>query len=130
MIKQPRQLDASEIDTVLALGVPAHLATMDRDGYPHVTPLWFVWEDGAFYMTSIADRPHLKRLSHNARAGLCIDIEAAERNRPSLTAPPTTASSSDYDRPNSSPSPVCNRRPTPRRPTFFDGDPPTFFGGS
>jgi nitroimidazol reductase NimA-like FMN-containing flavoprotein (pyridoxamine 5'-phosphate oxidase superfamily) len=59
--------------------MPAHLATLDRDGFPHVTPLWFVWEDGAFYMTSIADRPHLKRLAGNPRAGLGIDAEEPER---------------------------------------------------
>jgi nitroimidazol reductase NimA-like FMN-containing flavoprotein (pyridoxamine 5'-phosphate oxidase superfamily) len=79
MIKRPRRLDASEIAALVALDVPAHLATLDRDGFPHITPLWFVWEDGAFYMTSIADRPHLRRLSVNPRAGLGIDVEAPER---------------------------------------------------
>jgi Pyridoxamine 5'-phosphate oxidase len=41
--------------------------------------LWFIWEDGAFYMTSIADRPHLLRLSANPRTGLCIDTEDPQR---------------------------------------------------
>ncbi len=36
--------------------------------------------DGAFHMTSIADRPHLRRLSMNPRAGLCVDVEAPERD--------------------------------------------------
>lgn len=79
MIKRPRRLDGREIDALLALEVPAHLATLDRNGFPHITPLWFVWEDGAFYMTSIVDRPHLKRLARDPRAGLGIDIEDAER---------------------------------------------------
>jgi nitroimidazol reductase NimA-like FMN-containing flavoprotein (pyridoxamine 5'-phosphate oxidase superfamily) len=79
MIKRPRRLDASEIETLLALDVPAHLASLDSDGFPHVTPLWFVWEDGAFYMTSIADRPHLKRLARNPRAGVDVDVEDPER---------------------------------------------------
>jgi nitroimidazol reductase NimA-like FMN-containing flavoprotein (pyridoxamine 5'-phosphate oxidase superfamily) len=78
MLKRPRRLDAREIEGVLALDVPAHLATVDRDGFPHITPLWFVWEDRAFYMTSIADRPHLKRLASNPRAGIGIDVEDAE----------------------------------------------------
>jgi hypothetical protein len=38
-----------------------------------------VWADDAFYMTSIADRPHLRRVEHNPRAGLCIDVEGPER---------------------------------------------------
>jgi PPOX class probable F420-dependent enzyme len=72
-------LSQAEIDELLSLDVPARLATLDRHGFPHVTPLWFQWEDGAFYMTSIADRPHLQRLSRNPRAGLCVDIGAPER---------------------------------------------------
>lgn len=79
MVKQARRLDQNEVNTLLALDVPARLATMDRQGFPHVTPLWFVWEDEAFFMTSIADRPHLRRLASNPRAGLCVDVEEPER---------------------------------------------------
>ena len=80
MIKAPRKLDAQEIADLLALDRPAHLATLDRAGFPHVTPLWFIWQDDAFFMTSIADRPHLRRLSRNPRAGLGIDVEDQERS--------------------------------------------------
>lgn len=73
-------MDPGEIEALLALDVPARLATLDRHGFPHVTPLWFLWADGAFYMTSIADRPHLRRLAGNPRAGLLIDIEDGERD--------------------------------------------------
>ena len=79
MRRPPRQLSQSELDELLSLDVPARLATLDRQGFPHVTPLWFAWQDGAFYMTSIADRPHLRRLRHDARAGLCVDTEQPER---------------------------------------------------
>jgi hypothetical protein len=79
VVKRPRRLEPGEIETLLGLDVPARLATLDRDGFPHVTPLWFVWDDEAFFMTSIADRPHLRRLSRNPRAGLCIDVEDPER---------------------------------------------------
>ncbi len=72
-------MSQTEIDELLALDVPARLATLDRHGFPHVTPLWFRWEDGAFYLTSIADRPHLRRLRRDARAGLCVDAEQPER---------------------------------------------------
>jgi nitroimidazol reductase NimA-like FMN-containing flavoprotein (pyridoxamine 5'-phosphate oxidase superfamily) len=44
MVNQPRRLDQDEVDTLLALDVLARLATIDRQGFPHVTPLWFVWE--------------------------------------------------------------------------------------
>jgi nitroimidazol reductase NimA-like FMN-containing flavoprotein (pyridoxamine 5'-phosphate oxidase superfamily) len=80
MINRPRRLDAREVDALLALDVPAHLATLDSHGFPHITPLWFIWDDGAFYMTSIVDRPHLRRLATNPRAGIGIDVEDPERD--------------------------------------------------
>jgi hypothetical protein len=49
-MNQPRieRFEATEIAAVLALDIPAHLATIDPDGYPRITPIWFIWEDGAF----------------------------------------------------------------------------------
>jgi PPOX class probable F420-dependent enzyme len=73
-------MTADEIDALLSATVPARLATIDRDGFPHVTPLWFIWADGEFYLTSISDRPHLRRLAANPRAGICVDVEEPERD--------------------------------------------------
>ena len=71
----PRRLSDSEVEALLAADVPARVATLDADGCPHVTPLWFVWADGAFHMTSFAGKPHLRRLASNPRAGVCVDAE-------------------------------------------------------
>jgi nitroimidazol reductase NimA-like FMN-containing flavoprotein (pyridoxamine 5'-phosphate oxidase superfamily) len=79
MIKPPRPLTPDEVAALLALDLPARLASVDSSGFPHITPLWFVWEDGAFHLTSLSDRPHLRRLERNPRAGLCIDAEQPER---------------------------------------------------
>jgi nitroimidazol reductase NimA-like FMN-containing flavoprotein (pyridoxamine 5'-phosphate oxidase superfamily) len=79
MIRRPRRLDAREIEALLEFHVPAHLATLDANGFPHVTPLWFIWDHDAFYLTSIVDRPHLRRLAADPRAGIGIDVEDRER---------------------------------------------------
>lgn len=79
MKRPPRRLSDREIEELLALDVPARLATLDTLGYPHLTPLWFMWSGGAFYMTSISDRPHLRRLEQNPRAGVLVDVEHPER---------------------------------------------------
>ena len=76
---QVHRLSQDEIDALLALDLPARLATLDSGGFPHVTPLWFLWADGAFYMTSLADRPHCRRLANDARAGVCVDVEDPQR---------------------------------------------------
>jgi PPOX class probable F420-dependent enzyme len=70
-----RRLSRPEIEELLAFDIPAHLATIDADGYPRITPIWFVWEDGAFVMTSVAGRPHLNNLARDPRAAISIDTE-------------------------------------------------------
>lgn len=80
LLAPPRALEREEIEALLSADVPARLATIDRHGFPHVTPLWFVWDEGAFHMTSFSDRSHLRRLRHNPRAGICIDLEHAQRD--------------------------------------------------
>jgi nitroimidazol reductase NimA-like FMN-containing flavoprotein (pyridoxamine 5'-phosphate oxidase superfamily) len=80
VIRPPRALTANEIESLLGADVPARLATVDQQGFPHVTPLWFVWSDGSFYLTSFPDRAHLRRLRRNPRAGICIDVEQPERD--------------------------------------------------
>ncbi len=87
MIRPPRPLSDQETEALLALDVPARFATIDANGFPHVTPLWFVWHGGAFHLTSCSDRPHLRRLAGNPRAGLCVDVERPAREggqRPNL----------------------------------------------
>ena len=57
----------------------AYLATLGKDGFPHVTPIWFVWEDGAFYMTSLTEKAHVGRLERDPRASICVEVEEPER---------------------------------------------------
>ena len=81
VISPPRPLTPDEIEALLAADVPGRLATLDRHGFPHVTPLWFIWADGAFHLTSLPDRAHVRRLERDPRAGICIDLEEPERAR-------------------------------------------------
>jgi nitroimidazol reductase NimA-like FMN-containing flavoprotein (pyridoxamine 5'-phosphate oxidase superfamily) len=71
-----RMMTESEISEVLAVDVPARLATLDAEGYPYITPLWYLFADGAFVMTSVAGRPHLRHLARDRRAQVCVDIES------------------------------------------------------
>ena len=59
---------------------PYITATIDRDGYPHVTPIWFIWQDGRFYLTSYSTRPHVRRCIENPRCGLVVDSEYRSRS--------------------------------------------------
>lgn len=77
---QPRDLDEEERSRLLAIDRPAHLATLDSRGFPHVVPIWFIWDGAAFVMSSLPHRPHVRRLETNPAACVCVDIEEPERN--------------------------------------------------
>ena len=70
------RLDSTDIASVLELDIPAHLATIDPDGYPRITPIWFIWEAGAFWMSSVEGQPHLRNLERDPRAAICVDTES------------------------------------------------------
>ncbi len=73
-----RTLSQQEIAHLLNLALPAHLATLDPAGFPRITPIWFLWEDGIFYMSSGEERRHVHDLARDPRAGLCIAIEEGQ----------------------------------------------------
>ncbi|GAB2670260.1 pyridoxamine 5'-phosphate oxidase family protein [Nocardia goodfellowii] len=74
-----RQLRQAEIAGLLADDTVAYLATIDAAGYPHVTPIWFLWDGSAFRLTSFADRPHVRRIRLNSRVGVVVDHELGLR---------------------------------------------------
>lgn len=76
---RPRPLSADERQHLLALEHPARLATIDSHGFPHITPIWFLWDAEAFVMTCLPDRPHVRRLHANPAACVCVDVEDPER---------------------------------------------------
>ena len=85
----PRPLTDDELAALLGLDAPGRLGTLDKEGYPHITPIWFVWDRGAFYMTSLPEKAHVRRLGRDPRASFCVDVEDAERpdgERPNRSA--------------------------------------------
>ncbi len=73
-----RRLSPQEIADVLNLAIPAHLATLDPAGFPRILPLWFLWEDGSFYLSSGPQSRHVQDLARDPRAGLCITVEEGQ----------------------------------------------------
>ena len=62
-------LEKSELTAFLSQPRMAHLATSSLDGKPRVSPIWYVYEDGAFYFTTQLDRvkgTHIQRNPHVA----------------------------------------------------------------
>jgi nitroimidazol reductase NimA-like FMN-containing flavoprotein (pyridoxamine 5'-phosphate oxidase superfamily) len=77
---RPRPLTATEIGALLARDLVAHVGTVDADGFPHVTPIWFLWDGDAFVLSCRPNRPHVARLRANSKASILIDDEEPERS--------------------------------------------------
>lgn len=97
-----RKLADWEIDELRVGATVAHLASVDNAGFPRITPLWFIWSDGLYRITSVTTRPHVQRITRNDHVGLVIDIEEplradGERPNKQLRIVGTATVSPDYD---------------------------------
>ena len=53
------------------------LATLDQDGFPHVTAMNFVMRDGAFYMTSYGKAQKVVNIRRNPKIAIMAEAETA-----------------------------------------------------
>jgi len=70
-------LTADEQAAFLGEHRKAALATIDRDGFPHIVAMTFFEKDGAFYMTSYAKAQKVVNIRRNPRVGLMIEAGEA-----------------------------------------------------
>jgi len=66
-----------KIVTLLAQPVLARLATASPSGQPHVVPVWFLWEEGAVWISSYRSTRKVKDLECNPRCALVVDLPKA-----------------------------------------------------
>jgi PPOX class probable F420-dependent enzyme len=67
------RMTAAEQAAFLQQNGKASLATLDRDGFPHVVAMGYFFADGAFYMTSYAKAQKVLNIRRNPRVGLMIE---------------------------------------------------------
>ena len=65
-------MSKSELKNFLDETRLAHLATVSRSGRPRASPIWYVYENGAFYFTTRLGRLKGKHVQQNSRAALRI----------------------------------------------------------
>lgn len=73
-----RPLTQQEIADLTSLAIPAHMATLDPAGFPRVIPIWFLWEEGIFYLSSGPQSRHVQDLTRDPRAGFCLTVEEGQ----------------------------------------------------
>lgn len=63
----------SEVDDFLAAERTCRVASAGADGRPHVTPLWFAWDGGALWLTSLVRSQRWTDLARDPRVAVVID---------------------------------------------------------
>jgi len=78
---QPRrrqiQLSEAEQAEFLSANRKCALATLDREGYPHLVAMTFGVKDGVFYMTSYAKAQKVLNIRRDPKVGLMIEAGAS-----------------------------------------------------
>jgi PPOX class probable F420-dependent enzyme len=54
------------------------LATASPEGQPHVVPVWFLWEDGAAWISSYRSTRKVIDLERNPKCALVVDVAHTE----------------------------------------------------
>ena len=67
-----------EIDALLARPTLGRLATASPSGQPHVVPVWFLWEEGAVWISSYQSTRKVKDLRRNPKCALVVDLPRAK----------------------------------------------------
>jgi PPOX class probable F420-dependent enzyme len=68
-----------EIDSFLRQKLVARLTSIRPDGYPHTTPLWYVWDgEVLWFILGAGERPrqHIRNLRRNPKLCVIIDRDA------------------------------------------------------
>ena len=71
--RQQIRFTAEEQATFLREHRKAALATLDKDGFPHVVAMNFFVKDGAFYMTSYGKAQKVVNIRRNPKVALMVE---------------------------------------------------------
>jgi nitroimidazol reductase NimA-like FMN-containing flavoprotein (pyridoxamine 5'-phosphate oxidase superfamily) len=66
-------LTEAERDAFLTELRVGRLASNRGDGWSHVTPIWYVWEDGRFLLSLGKSRRHLRNIAADPHVTMCVD---------------------------------------------------------
>jgi 2-phospho-L-lactate guanylyltransferase len=68
-------LDDSTLAFLDEPGLLMRLGTVGSDGYPQVTPIWYLYEEGCFWITTASDRVKGRNMLARPQVGFAIDSD-------------------------------------------------------
>jgi len=66
-------MTAEQVDEFLASERTCRMATVNGDGRPHVTPLWFVWDGRALWLNSLVTSKRWADLRNDPNVAIVVD---------------------------------------------------------
>ena len=69
-------MDREERDAFLREERMCRVASLDSDGRPHNSPLWFVWDGSALWLNSIVKSQRWVNLARDPRVSIVVDAGA------------------------------------------------------
>lgn len=63
----------AEVDEFLATERTCRVATVDAEGQPHVSPLWFVWDGAVIWLCTLVRSRRFADVRRNPRVSLVVD---------------------------------------------------------
>jgi hypothetical protein len=63
----------AERDAFLEAACTCRVATVDADGNPHNSPLWFVWDGEAMWLNTLVRSQRWTNLERDARVSILVD---------------------------------------------------------
>lgn len=73
------------------------IATLRRDGRPYTVPIWWLHDDGQFWLTGTYTRVWCKQLLRDPRASLCIEAGAPRSGHIDIDGRVTPFELPDFD---------------------------------
>ncbi len=70
-------MSEDEINEFLTEGTrTGKLSTVRKNGLPHIAPVWFVWEDGKVFFTTMNTSIKAKNMINNPKVSFCTDEQS------------------------------------------------------
>ncbi len=66
-------MSAEELDAFLGEERTCRVATVTHDGTPHVSPLWYVWDGSALWLSSLVGAQRWTDIGRNPAASVVVD---------------------------------------------------------
>jgi PPOX class probable F420-dependent enzyme len=67
------EMTGGALEAFLSQPLVAAISTVDEQGRPHSTPVWFQWDEGAAYVFTGRRSAKWRNLQRNPHASLCVD---------------------------------------------------------